>query len=191
MKQLKSSRFFSFLIILIIYVLAIWLGISVYQHLPYAYWLNLLLADIAATVFIFLFSVILQNASVYDPYWSVQPIAILIAFALSQRLTPIGILLLVAVWLWGIRLTANWAYSFHNLNHQDWRYTMLQERTGAGYPFINFVGIHLVPTLIVYACTLPAVVVFVEGAAWRWRCLPGPWAPLWASLWAPSCRSGW
>ena len=81
MNQLKSNRIFSFLIILIIYALAIWLGIMIYQRLPYAYWLNLLLADIAATVFVFLFSLLFHNASVYDPYWSVQPIAILIAFA--------------------------------------------------------------------------------------------------------------
>lgn len=172
MNQLKSNRICSFLIILIIYALAIWLGIMIYQRLPYAYWLNLLLADIAATVFVFLFSLLFHNASVYDPYWSVQPIAILIAFALKQSLTPIGILILIAVWIWGIRLTANWAYTFHSLNHQDWRYTMLQERTGAGYPIINFIGIHLVPTLIVYACTLPAVVVFVDGAELHWQSLP-------------------
>lgn len=31
-------------------------------------------ADFAATVFIFLVSLPLGNASVYDPYWSVAPI---------------------------------------------------------------------------------------------------------------------
>jgi steroid 5-alpha reductase family enzyme len=65
--------------------------------------------------------------------------------------------------LWGIRLTANWAYTFANLKHQDWRYTMLKEKTGKYYPIINFVGIHLVPTLIVYACVLPAVFVMQSG----------------------------
>ena len=171
MKQLRQNRIFSFLTILIIYALAIWLGIIIYRMLPYAYWLNLLLADIAATVFVFVFSVLFKNASVYDPYWSVQPIAILVAFALEQKLTPVGIVLLVAVWIWGLRLTANWAYTFYSLEHQDWRYTMLKERTGVWYPVINFVGIHLVPTLIVYACTLPAVEVFVKAAPWRWQCL--------------------
>ena len=33
---------------------------------------------------------------------------------------------------------------------------MLKENTGAFYPLINFVGIHMVPTLVVYACILPA-----------------------------------
>lgn len=172
MNRFKDNRIFSFLAILVIYALAIWLGIAVYQKLPFAYWMNLLLADIAATVFVFLFSLLFQNASVYDPYWSVQPAAILIAFALERKLTPIGILLLIVVWIWGLRLTANWAMTFYGLNHQDWRYTMLHEQRGAFYPFVNFFGIHLVPTLIVYACTMPAVVVFVRGAEWRWQSLP-------------------
>ena len=42
---------------------------------------------------------------------------------------------------------------------------MLKEKTGAFYPVINFVGIHLVPTLVVYGCVLPAVFVIVEGVA--------------------------
>ena len=37
---------------------------------------------------------------------------------------------------------------------------MLKEKTGVFYPLINFIGIHMVPTLIVYACTLPAVYAF-------------------------------
>ena len=172
MNRFKDNRFFSFLAILVIYALAIWLGIAVYRSLTFVYWLNLLLADIAATVFVFLFSLLFQNASVYDPYWSVQPVAILIAFALDRQLTPIGILLLIVVWIWGLRLTANWALTFYGLNHQDWRYTMLHEQSGALYPIVSFFGIHLVPTLIVYACTMPAVVVFVRGAQWRWQSLP-------------------
>ncbi len=172
MKQLRQNRLFSFLIIVIIYALAIWLGIAAYRHLPYVYWLNLLLADMIATVFVFIFSVLLKNASVYDPYWSVQPIAILVAFALDRSLTPIGICLLIVVWLWGLRLTANWAVSFYSLEHQDWRYTQLKDQSGVWYPFVNFFGIHLVPTLIVYACTLPAVKVFVSASPWRWQCLP-------------------
>ena len=41
---------------------------------------------------------------------------------------------------------------------------MLHEKTGVFYPIINFVGIHMVPTLVVYGCVLPAVEV-IESAA--------------------------
>ena len=40
---------------------------------------------------------------------------------------------------------------------------MLHEKTGKFYPVINFVGIHMVPTLVVYGCILPAVYALREG----------------------------
>jgi steroid 5-alpha reductase family enzyme len=43
---------------------------------------------------------------------------------------------------------------------------MLEEKCGAFYPFVNLLGIHLVPTLVVYLCTLPvayALEFSVEG----------------------------
>lgn len=155
--RLKKSRTASFAILLIIYILAGVIGIILYKILPFEPWLRLLLADVLATVFVFIFSIIFKNASVYDPYWSVQPPVIITAFALGKNLTGYGIMLIVAIWFWGIRLTANWAYTFKGLEYQDWRYTKYEESTGKLYPFINFTGIHLVPTLIVYFCTLPAV----------------------------------
>ena len=167
MESLKRSRAASFVVVALIYILAAKVAVEVYHILTYDWWLNLLIADVAATVFTFVFSVILGNASVYDPYWSVQPIVILAAFAAGKQLTAIRILLLVAVVYWGLRLTANWAYTFMDLTHQDWRYTMLKEQTGHLYPFVNFTGIHMVPTLIVYACTLPAAYAFVHDGAWN------------------------
>lgn len=162
-----KNRPLSFVIVTIVYILAVALGILVYLWLPFAWWLNLLIADVAATVLTFVFSLIFRNASVYDPYWSVQPIVILVAFAIGRAMTLERILLLIAVCFWGIRLTANWAYTFHGLTHQDWRYTMLKEKTGFFYPIINFLGIHMVPTLIVYGCTVPAVYAFLHEGAWN------------------------
>ena len=167
MRSLKRSRRASFVIVTLIYILAAAVGIAVYGILAFDWWLNLLIADAAATVLTFMFSVFLGNASVYDPYWSVQPIVILVAFAAGKELTPVRVLLLTAVIFWGVRLTANWAYTFHGLMHQDWRYTMLKEKTGVFYPLINFAGIHMVPTLVVYGCTLPAVYAFLQDGAWN------------------------
>ena len=167
------SRSASFGIIGFVYVLASLAGIFVYRWAPGSWLLKLLIADVAATVFTFLFSLIFRNASVYDPYWSVQPIVILVALAIGKELTPLRILLLCTVFIWGLRLTINWAYTFHGLGHQDWRYTMLQEKTGFFYPLINFTGIHMVPTLIVYGCTLPAAYALLNDAAWNWLSLLG------------------
>ena len=163
MKAIKQSRALSFIAVTLVYILAAALGIYVCGRLPLPWYLALLAADALATVFTFLFSLIFQNASVYDPYWSVQPPVILLAFALGKEITVLGALLLFVILLWGIRLTANWAYTFGGLLHQDWRYTMLKEKTGAFYPLINFIGIHMVPTLVVYGCTLPAVYALRNG----------------------------
>lgn len=163
MEKLKQNRVVSFIAVTLVYIIAAVMGISVYRMLSLEWWLSLLIADVSATVVTFIFSVILGNASVYDPYWSVQPPVILIAFAIGKDLTSLGVLLIIAVSYWAIRLTVNWAYTFNNLNHQDWRYTMLREKTGAFYPIINFVGIHMVPTLVVYGCILPAVYAVING----------------------------
>jgi len=145
-----------------VYVLATASALIIFWALPFhEVWLKLLIADVCATVITFIFSLIFKNASVYDPYWSVQPIVITLAFAVGKRLTIVRLLPLIAVFFWGIRLTANWAYTFKNLNHQDWRYTMLKEKTGAFYPIVNFLGIHMFPTLVVYACVLPVVYTFI------------------------------
>lgn len=164
MKKLKRSPAASFAAVAIIYLLAGAVGTLVYRALGFDWKLNLLVADVAATVFVFAFSVAFKNASVYDPYWSVQPIFICLAFALPRRLTFFSWLLLAAVCVWGVRLTANWALNFGSLEHEDWRYIMLREKTGRFYPIINFVGIHMVPTLVVYGCTLPAAHAIREGA---------------------------
>jgi steroid 5-alpha reductase family enzyme len=163
MGKLKKNRALSFLIVVAIYALATVVGVVTYNILTFDWWLSLLIADVVATVFTFIFSLIFKNASVYDPYWSVQPPVILVALAIGRELTALGVLLIVAVFFWAISLTANWAYTFYGLDHQDWRYTMLSEKTGKFYPLINFIGIHMVPTLVVYLCILPAAYAILNG----------------------------
>ncbi len=157
--KLKENRGFSFFVIAVVYVMAAAVGIVVYRLLDLDLWLKILIADVAATVFVYIFSLIFGNASVYDPYWSVQPIVIVGALAVEFGLNASGIIIFTVICLWGIRLTANWAYTFPSLKGQDWRYTMLREKTGKAYQPVNFLGIHLFPTLVVYAVVMPAVAI--------------------------------
>ena len=167
MNRLKQNRAASFVAVTLVYIIATVVGVLTYRALTLDWWLSLLIADVAATVATFIFSIIFKNASVYDPYWSVQPPVILVLFAIAfgEPLSAVDVLLLVTVSLWAVRLTANWAYTFGGLTHQDWRYTMLCEKTGRAYPFINLLGIHLFPTLVVYACVLPAVYAIRDGGS--------------------------
>ena len=159
---MKKNRIASLITILLIYIVATIVAILIYKNLNFSFWINLLIADIGATVFVFMFSCILNNSSVYDPYWSVQPIVIIWLLLLQNELNITKILFLIVITLWGVRLTLNWIYTFKNLEWQDWRYKMLKEKTKKFYPIINFLGIHLVPTLVVYFCTLPAAEVMLS-----------------------------
>ena len=99
--KLKSCRPLSFLAVAGIYLLAAAGGILLYLALPFSAWLSLLIADAAATVFVFLFSLLLGNASVYDPYWSVQPMVILLGYLCGGHIHPGGILITAVVCIWG------------------------------------------------------------------------------------------
>ena len=167
--KILENRAFSFFMLALVYVIATASGVLSYLYLPLEqFWLKLLIADVIATIATFIFSLIFRNASVYDPYWSVQPIVIVICFAIKAPvLGAAQILPMVAIFVWGVRLTANWAYTFRDLTHQDWRYTQLHDTTGKWYFFVNFLGIHLVPTLIVYGCTLPAVFTLVYAPSFN------------------------
>jgi steroid 5-alpha reductase family enzyme len=40
---------------------------------------------------------------------------------------------------------------------------MLKEKTKVFYPIINFIGIHMVPTLVVFLCCLPIIFLFEQS----------------------------
>ena len=172
-----KNRPLSLAVIIVVYVIAAFGGILAYNYFRKSFCVEaaLLLADVAATALVFLFSLIFGNASVYDPYWSVQP-PVILAVALykcipagSDRL--LSWLLFAVVLFWALRLTANWAYNFKSFEYQDWRYVMLKEKTGRAYPLINFLGIHLFPTIVVYLCVLPAVTAVYTAAAFNPLCI--------------------
>jgi steroid 5-alpha reductase family enzyme len=126
---------------------------------------RILAGDAAATVFVYLTGLVFKNASVYDPYWSVAPIAIFTGLAIVSGKAGLGtFLLLTAVWYWGIRLTCNWAHTFKNLATQAWRYDGFKAKYPRMFQLISFFGINLFPTIVVYLCLLPGVVFIQESA---------------------------
>ena len=48
--DLRKNRAFAFGMVTVAYILAIIAGVVCYHYLPFAFWWNLLIADIAATV---------------------------------------------------------------------------------------------------------------------------------------------
>ena len=134
---------------------AAWISLPFFADYPVL--VQVLLADIVATIVIFGFSLAFANSSYYDPYWSVIPMVIALYFisigsdANVSRQVMVG----TVVCLWGIRLTANFLYTWSGLDHQDWRYFEMREQSGALWQPVNFLGIHLIPTLIVFLGCIP------------------------------------
>ena len=109
------------------------------------------IADVVGTMAIFGFSLLWRNASAYDAYWSVAPPVIALYWlSLPAGDDLRGALVLTLVFAWAGRLTWNWATGWTGMGHQDWRYTMLREKTGFFYPLVNLFGIHLFPTAQVF-----------------------------------------
>lgn len=157
--KIFQSKSIGLVIITIIYILATIIGVITYNSIDCNNkLLSLFIADVVATLVVWLFGVIFNNSSIYDPYWSVAPPLLLTFFAIeaSSFGTPVRLTLLI-VWLWAIRLTGNWAYTFSNLSKQDWRYDKYKGDFPKLWHLVNLFGINLMPTLIVFLAMIPAI----------------------------------
>ncbi len=162
----STSKSKSLFIVFVAYAVAAIAGIlsaSFFASQPWAEPVYLAaIADFVGTIVIFIFSYLYRNSSFYDPYWSVAPLFIVVYFAIIGLDTPgtdsLRIYLLIAlIFFWGCRLTYNWARGWQGLHHEDWRYVDLQQSTGRWYWAVSFLGIHLLPTILVFLGCLPLV----------------------------------
>lgn len=134
--------------------------------------LDAFIADVLATVVIFVFSRAYRNSSFYDAYWSVIPPLLLVYWWAAG---PLGLdslrcwLVTIVVMYWAVRLTGNWVYGFPGLHHEDWRYPLLRDGAGRWEFLADLFGIHLIPTMQVFLGMLPVyVAVTTPGAGLVW-----------------------
>ena len=163
------SKGHSIALITAIYVLAGVAGVLFFNQLTALsvkpLW-ALLWADVLATVIVWLFGLLYENVSVYDPYWSVFPpvVFLLWGFYTHTWSVPV-ILLLVASWYWGWRLTRNWAITFKGMAHEDWRYTKYRSLHPVLFHLVNLFGLNMMPTLVVFGAMLPGLQLYQLSAA--------------------------
>ncbi len=168
---MKYTKNKSILIVAIIYAAALIITYLLMSFFETSLWAKSLIADILCTFFIFAFSRVFNNSSIYDPYWSVIPFFLALFWLQDSHLSSSTILLLVGFLLWGARLTFNWVSGWEGLHKQDWRYVELQTRTKKYYWFVSLAGIHLFPTLIVFLGCMPAYYLItdqVEATYWHY-----------------------
>jgi steroid 5-alpha reductase family enzyme len=162
MSLLKSRLLVSFL-----YLLLIITGAYLAVYLPEANkMIKLLIIDVLLTIVIFLQSALLRNASMYDLYWSLIPFFFLFYWLYEYQVENLNYrmmaaILLLSIWSW--RLSLNWYRGWKGLSHEDWRYSDLRKKTGVFYPFVNFTGIHLFPTLLVFIAAMPLEIIFTSS----------------------------
>jgi len=110
------------------------------------------ISDLVMTLAAYGLSLYKKNSSVYDPYWTVIPFYFVLmwwflyrdTWSISHYVTAI----VISFWSW--RLTHNWYRGFPGWEHEDWRYVNFRKQFGRHFQWINFSGIHLFPTLMVF-----------------------------------------
>lgn len=150
----------------IAYVTALFIGGCSLFFLNFDPLWNILIADLIATLVIFIFSMHFKNSSFYDAYWTVIPFFILLYWVTSAPIdVPIArqISVLFVVLFWATRLTLNWAAHWEGMVHEDWRYQLLRDRAPKLAIFTDLFAIHLFPTMQVFLGLLPLYAVFHLG----------------------------
>jgi len=149
------------LYILVIYLIALFAAVVTLKYAPIddVLW-KTVLADVVATIIVFLFSVVYKNSSVYDPYWSAAPVVIVIYWLFnSAQLDFYYKMIWILIVIWGVRLTWNWILRWDGFEDEDWRYVNIKKKTGKFYWPVSFLGIHLMPTIMVFLGLVPVYYV--------------------------------
>jgi steroid 5-alpha reductase family enzyme len=158
----KAFAFYTFAYVIALFA-AITVGYIIRSLHPI---LVVFIADISATLVVYLFGRVFHNASFYDAYWSIAPLAISLFWMLGTSsdsvVTVRQIIVIGLVFVWGLRLTYNWARQWQGLKHEDWRYQDLRKKSPRWFWLIDLVGIEIMPTVIVFLACLslyPALAV--------------------------------
>jgi steroid 5-alpha reductase family enzyme len=166
--SIRNSRPAGVLISVCAYVAALFVAIAAFRIANTGHLLvSLAVADLAATVFIFLVSAAVNNSSIYDPYWSVKP-AVIAGFYFVAVSPVVGLremLVLGLVFLYSIRLTSNFYRDWPGLVKEDFRYVNFRKKFPKGYWGISFLAVHLFPTIMVFLGCLPMFGIFSENTA--------------------------
>ena len=170
-----NEKYRGLIIVLLSYLIALGFGLFSYLTLndskimkdseeKYRQLVIIFICDVISTIVIWFIGVLINTASIYDPYWSVQTPVIIICLLIKYKNLNVGNLLyLELILFWAIRLTYNYTKTFHDISYIDWRYKQIKEKTGKLYQIVNLLGICLVPTIIVYAASIPSFLFVIDN----------------------------
>lgn len=153
-----------------VYVAALGASALVILRFPHASIIRQLgAASFTATLAVFAGSMLFDNSSVFDPYWSVAPMAAV--FWLVAWTPAPGARAYVALGLtaaWGARLTWNWVRGWRGMDQEDFRYVDLRAQSGGAYWLVSLLGVHLFPALLVWLGSWSLTVAVADPAPLGW-----------------------
>ncbi|MBL88628.1 MAG: hypothetical protein CMD80_03985 [Gammaproteobacteria bacterium] len=162
--KIKKSKVASITISVILYISAFYLAYFLIPNSVNSIWLKVLIWHVISTIFIYFFSVALKNSSLYDPFWSVAPIPIVLyLMAYFDQSFILNFLVVMPIIIWSFRLTFNFLINWDGFVHEDFRYVDLKNTNYVKAEIINLFGIHLIPTLIVNLSLYPIIYIFTSN----------------------------
>ena len=166
--NMNKKKLTGIFILLFAYIIAFIGGFITYllleKYLELHILMDIFLANVVATIIIWIIGIFFKSASIYDPYWSVQTIIIFLCLLVKFQTFNLGIALFLAVLaIYTIRLTGNFLIGFNDISYIDWRYKQIKEKCGKLYQFVSLIGIHLIPTFVVYFASVPSFMYIING----------------------------
>ena len=122
-----------------------------------------LITTCTSTVVVWIFSISVNNSSIYDPYWVIAPPFLAIGMMIGSGgfTNPWSfryIIIIVCILLWAARyhIFYRWTGWRTGLIHEDWRYEDMRDFP-VPYWLNSLFGMHLFPTILVYFAFAPGI----------------------------------
>ncbi|MHA1346198.1 MAG: DUF1295 domain-containing protein [Candidatus Heimdallarchaeaceae archaeon] len=153
---------------LVVGILSWWLFQS--QNLVSNRFYMVLIANCITTTVIWVFSIIKNNSSIYDPYWVIAPplLALGVIFSSGEIASYWSfrhIIIVACLFIWSARyhIFYKWTGWRSGIIHEDWRYEKMRS-TRVPYWLNSLLGMHLFPTVLVYFAFAPGVLTLLIPA---------------------------
>ena len=127
-----------------------------------------LVVNCITTTIIWIYSIINNNSSIYDPYWVIAPplLALGIIFSsgglTSSHWSFRHIIIFACLVIWSARyhIFYKWTGWRTGLIHEDWRYEKMRDYP-VPYWLNSLFGMHLFPTILVYYAFAPGILTLL------------------------------
>lgn len=150
---------------------ASWWLIMHFRLLADPLWIGLAVTCIS-TFIIWIFSILNDNSSIYDPYWVIAPPFLALALKATAGGGMLGdwsarqvcVVAVFAIWAIRYHTMYSWTGWRTGLIHEDWRYEAMRAAP-VPYWLNSLLGMHLFPTVLVYFAFAPAALVLAIAPA--------------------------